>query len=153
MSSKLLHFLSLAYFFNPISILWCSSFPFFFSSLLGSFSKASARHLAKMTPSSKAEQPPWPISGVIGWRASPATQTLLRLIFFRSSSKGFLYLSGDDKMLSNSVFSITALTLSGILPSLLNTNCFISPGFSSISFSINDFLKKKKKDVRRPCIS
>ncbi|PON45069.1 hypothetical protein PanWU01x14_262120 [Parasponia andersonii] len=148
MSSKLLHFLSLAYFFNPISILWCASFcssPFFFSSLLGSFSNASARHIAKMTPSSKAEQPPWPISGVIGWRASPATQTLPRLIFPRSSAKGFLYLNGDDKMLSNAVFSITAFTLSGILPSLLNTNCFISAGFLSISFSINDLLKKRKK--------
>ena len=80
----LLHFLSLAYFFNPISILLYSSnslSSFYFDSLLVSSDNVLARHLAETTLSSRAAQPPWPMSRVMGWSASPVTQTFPLLTF------------------------------------------------------------------------
>ncbi|GKV23990.1 hypothetical protein SLEP1_g33652 [Rubroshorea leprosula] len=127
MSSMLLHLLSLAYFSNPISILFHSSSP--------GFEKASARHLAKTTPSSRAEHPPWPISGVMGWRASPATQTLPLLIFPHNKSHGRLYFNGDVIMLSRLVFSTMDFNFSGKFPRLVDANCFSLAGFSSSSLS------------------
>ncbi|KAG2588310.1 hypothetical protein PVAP13_5NG213581 [Panicum virgatum] len=51
--------------------------------------RASPRHLARTMPSSSAEQPPWPRSGVLRCSASPATHTLpLLMLAVTSTSCG-----------------------------------------------------------------
>lgn len=91
------------------------------------------RQRARITPSSIAEQPPCPISGVIGWSASPATHTLSFAMFAHKSCHGGRYLSRDITMLSRSVVSTTLLMFSGKSLSLFSTNSLRFSGFFSLS--------------------
>lgn len=128
--SMLLHFLSPAYFFRPCSIrLYLSPS----SSVSPLAFIASPRQRARITPSSMAEQPPCPISGVIGWSASPATHTLSFAMFAHKSSHGGRYLSRDITMLSRSVVSTTLLMFSGKSLILFSTNSLMFSGLVSSS--------------------
>lgn len=128
----LLHLLSLAYFLKLASIsLYCSSLSPFLQN-------AWAKYLPNTIPSSKEQHPPWPRSGAMGWKASPTTQTLPLLIFPNTSSHWCLYLNGDVKISSVSVFSIKHLISLGIFSNLFNTNLFILAGLFTSSFSASE---------------
>lgn len=132
MRSMLRHFLSFAYSSNAASILRRSSA----AAAPGFPRKAPPRHLARVTPSSKAAQPPCPRSGVMAWSASPATQTLPLQTPPQRRSQGHRNLKGEETMALGSVLSTACNTFLGAFRRLRRTYCFIFAMSSSTSFSV-----------------